>query len=165
MTDVKTNFLGIPIDGTIQRADRRVQQRPREEFEPLVRALLDDPYIVEFGWRQYTPYFNDGDPCIFSAYGAWVRTQDQAAGSDGEDFEYDSLSADYGTHPSLGGEEGWGADRHYVGARESQWRVANAFTKAIDSGEFHDVLLDLFGDHCQVTVSRTGITVHEYSHD
>ena len=166
------NFLGIPIDGDITRPRAGKTQRPREEFEPLVKALLDDPFIVEFGWRQYTPYFNDGDPCVFSASGAWVRTANepkQDAGQDDED-DYDeddteSLEISYGTHPTLGGQEGYGDNARYVGTRESQWRTSRALADAVEDGEFDHVLLDLFGDHATVKVSRTGITVDSYEHD
>jgi hypothetical protein len=165
-TDTATNFLGIPIDGDINRADKRTPQRPREDFEPIIKALLDDEYFVEFGWRQYTPYFNDGDPCVFGASGAWVRTQDDSpADEDEDDEDPEEFDITYGTHPTLGGTEGWGADQRYVGTRETQWRVAKALGDAIEGGEFDHVLIDLFGDHCRVTVRRTGITVDEYSHD
>jgi len=73
MTTIDRNFLGIRINGDITASDRK-DQKPQEEFEPFVRALLDESLIDEFGWTQRTPYFNDGDPCVFSAYGVWVRT-------------------------------------------------------------------------------------------
>jgi hypothetical protein len=163
------NFLGIPIDGNITRA-KRTPQRPREEFEPLVRTLLEDPYIAEFGWHQYTPYFNDGDPCVFGATGLWVRTRDDAGRadpSDDEDYDEDDTErlALWGTHPSLGSEEGWGDDRRYVGDREQLWRAATTLSSGIESGAFDDVLLSLFGDHARVTVRKDRVVVDEYSHD
>jgi hypothetical protein len=30
--------------------------------------LATNPEVVTLGWPQYTPYFNDGDPCRFSAH-------------------------------------------------------------------------------------------------
>jgi hypothetical protein len=164
------NFLGIPIDGDITSA-KRTPQRPHEEFEPLVRALLEDPYIVEFGWHQYTPYFNDGDPCVFGASSVWVRTQDdisQPDSSDDENWEEEDDTerlALWSTHPSLGSEEGWGDDRRYVGGQERLWRAAKALSSGVESGAFDDVLLSLFGDHARVTVHKDRVVVDEYSHD
>jgi hypothetical protein len=74
MTTPTRNFLGIPIDGEISRGDKRTPQRPLSELEPLIRAVLDDDTIHSFGWRQYTPYFNDGDACVFRVGEVWVRT-------------------------------------------------------------------------------------------
>lgn len=166
---IDRNFLGIRIEGTITASDRK-DQKPQEEFEPLVRALLDESLIEEFGWTQRTPYFNDGDACVFSAFDFWVRTaggpkpeQDDADEYDDDDHE--DLSVGYGTHPVLGGSEGWGEDRRYVGEHEAIWRKAKALDDAIDDGHFDDVLLKLFGDHCKVKVRRDGITVDHYDHD
>lgn len=69
MTVTRT-FFGIPIEGDISFADKKTQQRPIEELQPLMQVVLDDPTIEWFGWRQYTPYFNDGEPCVFSVRAA-----------------------------------------------------------------------------------------------
>jgi hypothetical protein len=73
MTTATRSFLGIPVEGDITAGSTRVDQKPIEELQPLLQAVLDDPTIVEFGWRQYTPYFNDGEPCEFGVSGLWVR--------------------------------------------------------------------------------------------
>lgn len=175
MTDTaRKNFLGIPISGQINAGERAVEQYPREAFEQIVRRFLDDPFFVEFGWTQYTPYFNDGDPCIFSANEIWVRTADDQKVLDEDGYEVDAyevrerLGVNYGTHPTLGGREypnGYSNPAVYAGTRESQWLLARELNAAIEGGHFNNVLMDLFGDHCEVTVARTGITVDEYSHD
>jgi hypothetical protein len=166
---VKRNFLGIPVEGEIHE-QRRTPQKPLAELEPLIRALLDDEEIVAFGWHQYTPYFNDGDNCVFSVYTPWFRTTaDTGEGSeddDGNDLEVSS----YHEHPTLGGRD-YDApkdaddERPYKGPDEARWRRCLAFSEALDSEAFDIVLLEAFGDHCEVTVTRDGITVDEYSHD
>jgi hypothetical protein len=184
--DIKRNFLGIPIDGTVQAGSTRVEQLPREDFETIVAKILADEFFVDFGWTQYTPYFNDGDPCEFGTTGLWIRTvkdipvptgpftfQEEADDDDGpgdpSDFEID-----YHTHPTLGGQKWPNGYRDsnnkpiegvYVGDHEAEWRLARELNAAIEGGHFENVLLDLFGDHCQVKVTRTGITIDEYSHD
>ncbi|WP_433233834.1 hypothetical protein [Actinomadura nitritigenes] len=160
-----TSFLGIPVDGEIVQSDRK-PQRPLEEFSPILQAVLDDPTIVEFGWRQYTPYFNDGDPCVFGAYGVWVRTD-----ADEQDADQYDLEVDY-HHPTLGrrpraynsGTREY-EDEPYEGPDEARHDRCRALHEAVESGEFHDVLLEAFGDHAEVTVRREGIRVEFYSHD
>lgn len=181
-TDTKRNFLGIPIDGDINEADKRVPQRPLSELEPLIRAVLDDPTMDSFGWTQYTPYFNDGEPCVFSVNEPWFKTVDDVKRpetADGDEDEYDdgdnyNFTIGYSGHPTLGHREydyvgEWPnrtkVARAYAGPDETRYDRCVALGEAIEGGAFEDVLLEAFGDHCQVKVTRSGITVDEYSHD
>ncbi len=166
MTDSpKRNFLGIPIDGDVTRGDKRVPQRPLEDLQPIIQAVLDDPDVVEFGWSQNTPYFNDGDPCVFSTNSVWVRTQDEV------DLELDGgdeLDVDYNSHPSLS-QKKWGKDG-YVPVKLSPAKLATserctALDAAVQGGAFNDVLMDAFGDHAEITIRREGIQVEYYEHD
>jgi hypothetical protein len=161
-TTTRPSFLGIEIKGDI-KSNRSTPQRPKEELAPIVQAMLDDPRVVEFGWRQYTPYFNDGDPCHFRSYGAWVRLDSDS--DDAEDYEL-SLEErdDLGERPVkwVGNERHVGA---YEGPDEARHDRCDALYRAIDSDEFDDALLELFGDHAEVTVRRDGIQVDFYEHE
>lgn len=169
MNTQKKNFLGIPIEGDITKSNKRAEQKPVEEFTPLVQALLDDPTIVEFGWYQYTPYFNDGEPCVFSAGELWVRLTTSP-----EDADTVDLSLRYPSErvePHLGEEKiKWikkysEYETEYEGPDEERFQRALALHNAIDSGQFDDVLMDTFGDHAGVTVKRDRIAVEFYEHD
>ncbi|HKO83922.1 MAG TPA: hypothetical protein VJ140_05025 [Actinomycetota bacterium] len=175
-TDKRPTFLGLTITGDISRGERRVKQRPREEFLPLVQALLDDPTIEAFGWRQYTPYFNDGEPCVFGAYGFWVLTTDTPE-EPREDYEEDTYELEMSSHPALGRKRGhwvrrpreddpgeW-VDEPYTGPDEARFDRCRAVDHAIDRGEFDDVLLETFGDHAEIKITSEGVTLTEYSHD
>ncbi|MEU5945042.1 hypothetical protein ABZ793_05705 [Micromonospora sp. NPDC047465] len=154
------SFLGIPVEGEITQG-HRVPQRPLEELRPLLRALLDDEAVTEFGWRQFTPYFNDGEPCVFGVQDVWVRTT-----ADGPQADPDDLCVgEYADrHPSLGG---WASSRRdtYRGHDEARYLRAYAFAEALEQGGFDDVLLETFGDHADVIVRRAGIQVQYYEHD
>ena len=170
------SFLGIPVEGDITEADKRTPQRPLAELAPIMQAVLDDEGITAFGWHQYTPYFNDGDPCVFSTYGVWAARIEDVDPDDPDTFDGDDLDIDYGNR--LGGYEGgeWVPDpdnvpfnkrvgAQYVGPDQARFDRCKALSSAIDSGAFDDVLLEAFGDHAAVTVKREGITVEFYSHD
>lgn len=161
-----TNFLGIPVDGEIAKGSTRVEQRPLEEFAPILQAVLSDDTIVEFGWRQYTPYFNDGDPCEFGVHGCWVKTVD-----DGEDLDEWELEMG-STHPSLGKrayEYNYASERYeergYEGTDEARYDRCLALAQAVEGGSFENVLLEAFGDHAYVVVRRDGIKIEYYDHD
>lgn len=168
-TTTKRNFLGIPVDGNITHGATRRAQRPIEELQPLLQAVVDDPTIVEFGWRQYTPYFNDGEPCTFSVYGMWVRVEGVEVVEDEEDpwdLELDNSEHALGRRPYR-----WNADTRqydrfsYEGPDEERYERVHALDAAIQGGEFENVLLEAFGDHAAVTVRRDGIEVEFYEHD
>lgn len=166
MSESHTNFLGIPVEGDITRGDKREKQRPIEDLQPMLQAVLADPFIVEIGWKQYTPYFNDGDPCTFSINTPWCRTTADAEDADGYDLEYGS------GHPTLGDRGPWDSKiRDFAKASERTPEVlksakrVEALGSAIEGGEFEDVLLEAFGDHAEITVKATGITVKYYEHD
>lgn len=170
MTTEQRTFLGITVQGDITQGSTRKDQRPIEDLQPILQAVLDDPAIIEFGWRQYTPYFNDGEPCTFSVYTPWVRT-DQDEDANEYDLDLDS------SHPSLGEEpyvkvddperaSGWRWEQGpYQGPDEARYLRCRALQHAVEGGEFENVLLDAFGDHAAVTVRRDGIQVEFYEHD
>lgn len=168
-----TNFLGIPIEGDITRHDTLKEQKPLSELEPLMRAVLDDPTIKAFGWTQYTPYFNDGDTCIFSVNNPWFLTIDDPEIDDIEDLDEYEVSY-YSGHPSLG-KRGYHwegeypnrkmVDEAYTGPDEARYNRVKALSDAIDSGHFDNVLLEAFGDHAEIIVRASGITVDSYSHE
>lgn len=167
----RRNFLGIPVEGDITQGASRVEQKPIEELQPILQAVLDDPAVIEFGWRQYTPYFNDGEPCEFSVHSAWVRTDADKDVEDDYELELD------GHHPGIGWVEGiWGPDpaqparekrigEKFTGRDRSRYDRCQALRGAVECGQFEHVLLEAFGDHATVTVRRDGIQVEFYDHD
>jgi hypothetical protein len=196
-TKPRKNFLGIPVTGDIQHADKRVAQKPLDDLAPVMQAVLDDPTVASFSWIQYTPYFQDGDPCVFGVNDALsvVLVDDAnttpcascgrqlspvAYDCPGCDTENPAYDADYDEDESAAGVEcnsalGKRYDTYnstkahhpgsYDGPDEARYDRCLALEKAICSGAFDDVLLEHFGDHCTVTVSRDGISVSEYSHE
>ena len=164
------SFLGVPIHGDIDKVNPRAAQKPLEELAPLFQAILDDPLIAEFGWNQYTPYFNDGDPCEFSVHDPWFRTTQDEENQYKDAYEVGSWTA----HPTLGRivieYQGVYPDRRDVEVdvesdHEATLRACLALKNAFGSGAFEDVLQTAFGDHAEIVVRRDGIDVETYEHD
>lgn len=156
MTD---SFLGIPVTGDIIHGSPSVPQRPLEEFTPLIQAVLDDENIAAFGWRQYTPYFNDGEPCVFGASSLWAAPKGRDRSEDEDEYE-SKFHLEWG--------EIWGGYRSEepISAElQASRELLIPLSTAIERGEFDNVLLEAFGDHAEITVRRDGITVETYSHD
>lgn len=170
MTDAEhRSFLGIPVHGDIHQSREMPDQRPLEELAPLIQAVLDDPHTVEFGWRQYTPYFNDGEPCIFSAGYTWIRTD-----GDEEGVPHDELQLEDYESSCLRPRE-WVSHQHdhgghYESRQREPWQVAlhekgTDLERALTDGSFYNVLLGAFGDHAEITVRRSGIEIEFFEHE
>lgn len=93
--------------------------------------------LDEFGWRQYTIYFNDGDQCYFSAY----TDEPEINGMDS--YEEDD-------------------DENAPGDSELIRDAVTEFLAEFETSEFEM----MFGDHVSITVNRDGVHTREYTqHD
>ena len=107
------------------------------------------PILASFGWRQYTPYFNDGEPCVFSAQTEYpdIKFTSRPDAEDNEFYDKRKYAKPVEAFPSTPEDVAGCAVVDMLGV--------------FDEAE----LLALFGDHQRVTVDRAGVTVEEYEHD
>lgn len=142
----------------------------KSELGHLIKALAIDPDVVKFGWAQYTPYFNDGETCVFGVRELRVQTTMD------EDYDYDQEVGKY--HPTLGSakwvsvKEPAASGYGYVSRGHSESKtplfpetakLAKELNAALQGAEV--TLLEWFGDHAEIIVTSEGITVDEYEHD
>lgn len=110
----------------------------KPELAEQARAVFADERIRAIRWTQYTPYFNDGDPCIFRV------NQDSCLDIGTGEFQ-DSYSCALG---------------------EKESAPVRAFERFIAQDELSEVFKDAFGDHVEVTIKRDGtVETEEYEHD
>ena len=120
-----------------------------EEAKILFEA---HPKLESFSWTQYTPYFNDGESCEFSAHTDYVFLNGD------HDEEYDAWSINRSIERSFD----W-QDNPYTPTELdlAALDVVN-FLKEFDN----DDLLMMFGDHTSVTVFRDGRVENDHcDHD
>lgn len=105
----------------------------RDQFKKIFE---ENPDLNSVSWTQYTPFWQDGDPCEFSSNYRYCSINND--GDDGDD------------------------DKNLSSARNKEIRgVIRDFV-----GSFgHEALLLMFGDHAKVIVSREGLSVEEYDHE
>jgi hypothetical protein len=100
-------------------------------FKEASAGLFDKyPQMESFSWTQYTPYFNDGEECVFR-----VNNYPDINGKDKYDNEVEPLKAAY--------------------------EDVEKFIEGFDE----PTMKEMFGDHCEITAKRDGVTVEEYSHE
>jgi hypothetical protein len=100
-----------------------------------------NPLLESFGWRQYTPYFNDGDECTFRANTDFPYVN----GLDEDDY-YDEKP----NENTLTEEQ-----------RKSLTSVVRNFLDQFSNEDFKD----MFGDHVKVTAYKDRVDVEDYNHD
>ena len=114
-----------------------------EKVEPEFRKLLVKYNVEAIRWPQYTPYFMDGDECIFSvdSYSVAILHDDEFLSQD--DLDYEDL--DIPTQENF---------EHILNSLET-------FLESIPS----DIMKTMFGDHVEVTITSTGVDTEYYEHD
>jgi hypothetical protein len=183
MSNDKT-FFGVPIEGDPQySSEQRIAQRPAQELWEALQPVIQHPKFQGLRWEQYTPFFADGDPCVFGIRGG---ARAVLAGMDEEDD-----GGDYGDafvtlpHTYDYGDENvnqlfglWNRGQYNRETRtygEGSWKQEpedhefihqlSKVCEMINSGAFNDALLKAFGDHATVTVRRDKIEIDSYEHD
>lgn len=132
----------------LEEAKQAVVLPGRAYFKEGCKALFAQfPKLETFSWTAYTPYFNDGDECIFSA-----NTSSDAIWINEEEF-WETHDYDHQTHqytPKPGFED-----------LSPMFGPVSDFLQQFED----DIMLELFGDHVKVTVDSQGASCESYSHD
>ncbi len=136
MSEVQTAFKSLKRQ--LSDLKKEYMKAGKAAFGDESKTLFDKhPKLKEYGWRQYTPYFNDGEPCTFRAC-----TDD----------------------PDINGVDWW-AENEDAGMTKAEFEAAANDVAVFLSAFDDDVMEHLFGDHVRVKVTKKGAKVEEYSHD
>ncbi len=121
----------------------KMKQDGKQFFAEQCKELFQKhPTLLKFGWVQYTPYYNDGDTCEFSA------------------------NLDYPKFLLVGMDEDLYDEEPYYSKDEvtDESIVWNSIREFLSQFDDSDVEI-LFGDHCEVIVTKDAVEVEEYEHD
>ena len=124
-----------------KKAQESVRPALREAFEELTAVI---PGLTAVRWQQYTPHFNDGEPCEFGLHGLYINL----GAADGGDYDDGFEDAE------------WGEPAGITSAGKT---LLKSFCKSL--GDIETLLQMAFDDHAQVTLNRESIEVEEYEHD
>jgi hypothetical protein len=155
---VTDTFAGIRIEGDQSKyGHKSIPQRPKEELAPIMLAVLNDERVKFVLWIQYTPYFNDGDPCVFGVgdFGVVLEGVDysQVLGSYGYEADQD-LKDVYPDELTT-----------WYGMSDDDPLKMKLKALGETSGPFEDAYYELFGDHARVVATREKFVIDEYDHD
>jgi hypothetical protein len=128
------------------------------------------PFVTQVRWVQYTPYFNDGEPCEFGVHDPELelsasfleKHKELSVGApdyrnifdEDEDDEGNEIIPRFMSTYSFDKEDG------------KKYPELNDAVKAIrDLFEAEDILKHVFGEHAIVNATPERINYEEYDHD
>lgn len=161
------------------------------DFNQIIKLFFDEcPKVQAVVWSQYTPYFNDGDECVFRVNEPCFVTKNFDRDDLLNPYEYEDAD-EYGTLsvPSYVGDwqamidrsrsdmskpnaSDWAKNyypKHIAELEQMQRDFAGydvkikAFAKLLEDNE--DMLREVYGDHVAVYLTPDEVVIEEYSHD
>jgi hypothetical protein len=131
-----------------------------ESFKEMLTGIFSrHPTLMSLRWSQYTPHFNDGDPCTFNVND--IEAEFIAGTLLAKKFD---KSKDWPTEDESA-QEGefyvsWNFSKQHADLSKEIGEIGNVFSTV------EDLMLTVFGDGVQVTVTRDGeIEIEDYDHD
>lgn len=160
------------------------------EFNEIIKLFFEEcPKVQAVVWSQYTPYFNDGDECIFRVNDPHFVVE----GFDPENLEDPYAYDDDEAYSTLkvpfrsNWDEDIENDRNHLKNRPYDKWVQGYYPKCIAAieeaksnfpgydvkikafadllNENEDMLREVYGDHSAVYLTSTQVIVEEYSHE
>lgn len=127
------------------------EQGETEILKMFTEFFENHPKAKAIRWRQYAPYFNDGDVCEFSVHDMYAKI---VGGPEDEAGDYDDGFLDASDTKSLGLEVD---ETLFSDLREISTLASNVL---------EEVFQLVFGDDTMVTINRNGtIEKDDYDHD
>jgi hypothetical protein len=147
----------------ISKIKAELSTKIKENFHGLAKELFQGyPELKSFGWKQYTPYFNDGEACEFESLHNYptINGNDENYGeSEQEEGVLDivSLGSETVYQRNLGNVPNPDFNPYYKEIVDTVKEFLNQFDD--------DDMEDLFGNHVAIHVTENGIETEEYDHD
>lgn len=148
------------MNAELSELQKKNQEKSQKIFQEMFKTFFDsNPEIKAIGWRQYTPYFNDGDECVFrcNVDYAWATNTENAS------------NISYGEYDGDDGDSVWIYDPDYgdfndeiipKSVRTNMTSFRKILAKISD-----DTYKAMFGDHVTVIATRDGFETEYYEHD
>jgi hypothetical protein len=156
-----------------------LKEQAREQMQALLKHGISTVWeeygdiVAEFGWDQYTPYFNDGEPCEFGRGEIYIigtqEPQDTGAFYGGfrnaVKWGEAGVFGDYSGVGKVSKERGWGDNAKRNPDYDPRYAEAKDYIHGLVDALDNDILYDLFGDHVTVQIRPDGIETEHCVHD
>jgi hypothetical protein len=165
LSEIKT------IKAEIEKLRKEAKEKVEAIFKTAVLELFTEyPNLKRLSWTQYTPYFNDGDPCTFRSSHdspAIYFTSPAPYEEEVEDDDYDRYEEEWNTWSYYD----WSKDYKTKTLKASltedhlaQLKTGEAVQEFLHNFDDED-MENLFGDGYKVVITAKGIEVDDFDHD
>jgi 5'-deoxynucleotidase YfbR-like HD superfamily hydrolase len=140
----------------IKQKKSELDNEVKEFFNSFMKQIFEEnPEILLVSWTQYTPYFNDGDPCVFRVNEPCIavekhESEEQADDSYEEFIEYE----DY-VYPIF---SRWDSEDDHEKYEDLLGKIEEILS------EVESYLQNIFSDHSRVIAFKDKVVVEEYDH-
>jgi hypothetical protein len=148
----------------IKKLKKDFQQTAKNIFFEMSKDIFNDhPKLESFGWSQYTPYFNDGDTCIFRANTEYIKINEEDV--DDSDWISENNVISWGIWDRVNKTYDGRVEEPNPNYDKDLAEATSEVKEFLDHFD-NDFYLSQFGDHSEITIKRSGeIVVDEYEHD
>lgn len=179
---------GLAALASLREEMEQIRSRMKEAAQEAVRegtkAIFEEygDIVLAFGWAQYTPFFNDGEPCEFGMSGLFILGHEdidwEAVEREGYDGSWEDWAREHTDYPHESGRvfnpyddnskvayTSWRGDVQRPG--EPRYNAAKEAIENVYSALAADesVSKDIFGDHVRVLFTAEGVDTDYYDHD
>ncbi len=148
--------FGSVLERVRKQAAENGEQAIKNTFKQFFAKHKDEISAVR--WRQYAPYFNDGDPCVFSVYGLDVKLTNPPEEKNDQDVEDDDYDED---EQSDDYRDLWDCGKVL---NKQTHEAISAIQKQLDKAP--EILEVVFGSNSEIVVTPDDLSVEEYyEHD
>ncbi len=152
LKDLNTKISGLRTEAA---------EQSKAAFNKMIKVFFETtPEIVRVVWTQYTPHFCDGDPCRFGVHEpSFYRAED----ADEDDYEFNPY-AEPGSWCDQSSKDIYAevikTDPRFKVVQKNIEKFYKMFN--LVDYEYFEMM---FGDGVQVTATKDGFDIDEYSHD
>jgi len=135
------------------------KQKINYKGEKIIKSSFKDffknhPSVDKIIWTGYTPYFNDGEPCVFNLNDFEIRFKKEFIGAAKKtaDSEEDYCYGNFYEAESLNQEQ------------LKDLKELNNFFKQCKKTNIKEIFKKIFGDHAKIIATIDGFKVMPYEH-
>jgi hypothetical protein len=149
---MKKNFK--ELNEKLAEMQKKFTEEGSKLFEEICKDFFNTyPILHSFSWTQYTPYFADGDECVFG-----VKSVSRINGYSDEDDEEAQVSATGEKLTNI-------FEKYSYNGKNIESEIVNELNELIDSAP-DDILKAIYGDHCRITIFKDkAFVIEEYEHE
>lgn len=143
----------------VNEAQAEYQRKAKEAVGKVFKKFFEDyPEVKYITWDQYTPYFNDGDECVFGMNEVYFLAKTRDEVEDEEEYDKYDFNEEFSWYMPYSWQEG-----KFVPSKQMK-KDMDSVKSFMYSNE--RIFQSVFGDHVTVTIMPDGSsTTEEYDHD